>query len=1101
MRLARITMRAMKGRPKDTRLLCSVIALAFLFIVASMILVSSLEKTEYEQRASLYGKWQLMYYGVKEDAVRAFREKSHETVAVASFVGQSDAFGLVASFDQKLADFAGFRLKEGHMPVGGDEIVLVDSDQARGLQVGDEITVTYTYDHIFRPIDQSTEEAYRWFHPYLDLSPENKALFEAWWAGEARFLQEDLAYPASAEQLTPEQYKTAMTIWTLITSPDFATAEVTHYDNLLFGYEGMQLTVQSIYGEATFMGPGFGEDVGKAIRSQTNYNKLIVRRTYTLSGILENYAVRWDADGYEMPGAFVTQAEAQTMEAAVFSVQERMPELAPYEPRSMLLFCDPHQTAEAVFQKHLSVYMETTRDQYQVKLYKQDMLGEFGGYVVGIDEESGEKVRAPFYGRDNTVIIEYRGVTSRSTLSALRDGSVEIAHLLPPALSGETPAAYPAGDSPYRVNSFTYPFDQGTAYATLRLFMMIGLFVITQFAVFHIFFAQMKRRIRRIALMKAIGAENGQIVGMLLWEGVFLLWIALPVGTLLGAGLSYMAVRLIGASSQIRFSVDAGPVLAGIACVITAVLIGMTVSILQAVRVPLTGSLENGPVRLIPRVFRRKKKPRRQSLASITLRNLAANKGRTAVNFVLSVLLLFSMLAALFLGHHAFSRYRKDVEKTDHPDYLIRFPYALSARYLGEVLAQLSANPGLERIVPYIAGENVVLHGGELLGEGGSELLRLELSVSPADQEGSRFLTLEGETVCRTDLFGIGGDSGDLLNRLEAALTEGTIDRGKFADGEECILLVPLYNGEDGLRTSMAGSDRFAYEADTGVKVGDTLRLTGESQKLVGETLKVSSEHAQIRVAAIIRYFPEVGVYPFASGARSYTLVTGQSFISKLYPYAGRRMDAYETRLFEVMSSLHYPDCYGKTYLYVYAGQDADGAQADLAVYEAADSVGAAVENYRMENRMLYREAFNNMLMLALLGAAVALIVLSILANAVESVLQHERKRTGILQSFGVTKGRLVGIQAVYALANALLAVLAANLIAAGVMLVTTLAQSDVRLTFAQSLRVLLDSTLWRYPWTLHALICAAFLPVSLLIHTIPMARISDASAIDNIRG
>lgn len=51
-----LTRNAMTGRKKDTRLMCVVIALAFVFIVASSIILSSISLTEQTQRSEIYGK-------------------------------------------------------------------------------------------------------------------------------------------------------------------------------------------------------------------------------------------------------------------------------------------------------------------------------------------------------------------------------------------------------------------------------------------------------------------------------------------------------------------------------------------------------------------------------------------------------------------------------------------------------------------------------------------------------------------------------------------------------------------------------------------------------------------------------------------------------------------------------------------------------------------------------------------------------------------------------------------------------------------------------------------------------------------------------------
>lgn len=313
------------------------------------------------------------------------------------------------------------------------------------------------------------------------------------------------------------------------------------------------------------------------------------------------------------------------------------------------------------------------------------------------------------------------------------------------------------------------------------------------------------------------------------------------------------------------------------------------------------------------------------------------------------------------------------------------------------------------------------------------------------------------------------------------------------------MVFVPLYREDRGLELSLAGQDRRIYRQDTGLAVGEELKLTGLTQH-VSETVTTRASTSHVRVAAIIRCFPEIGMYPFSENAQSYTILSGQPLITGVYPKASQRMDLQALTRYEVMSRVFYPDCYGKTYLYAYAADGVDGAALDIALYGFAGGVGAGIDNSRMANNALYQEAFNNELMFLLLGASVALIVLTIYASTVESTLENERKRTGILQSMGVTRRQMTRTQAGLGVWNALLSVLIANILVAAVVVLTTAAQSAQVLTLAQTLGAMGETTLWRYPWRAHIALCAALLPLSALIYALPMRRIAKCSPVENIR-
>ena len=58
--MRKIALRGLIGQKRNTLLLWSVVALAFLFLVLSTTLITSLNKTDEEQRRSTYGSWQIM---------------------------------------------------------------------------------------------------------------------------------------------------------------------------------------------------------------------------------------------------------------------------------------------------------------------------------------------------------------------------------------------------------------------------------------------------------------------------------------------------------------------------------------------------------------------------------------------------------------------------------------------------------------------------------------------------------------------------------------------------------------------------------------------------------------------------------------------------------------------------------------------------------------------------------------------------------------------------------------------------------------------------------------------------------------------------------
>jgi len=110
---------------------------------------------------------------------------------------------------------------------------------------------------------------------------------------------------------------------------------------------------------------------------------------------------------------------------------------------------------------------------------------------------------------------------------------------------GELSGAISSNNIKFRKNNFAYPLMEGSTEATLLIVILVIIFIATIVSVFQIFLSQIKRRSRKIALLKSIGATNGQIVSLMAWEGAYLLLSCLPAGALSGAGVAYLILQLI----------------------------------------------------------------------------------------------------------------------------------------------------------------------------------------------------------------------------------------------------------------------------------------------------------------------------------------------------------------------------------------------------------------------------------------------------------------------------------------------------------------------------------------------------------------------------
>lgn len=428
-------------------------------------------------------------------------------------------------------------------------------------------------------------------------------------------------------------------------------------------------------------------------------------------------------------------------------------------------------------------------------------------------------------------------------------------------------------------------------------------------------------------------------------------------------------------------------------------------------------------------------------------------------------------MIALFLGYNAYRGYRNAVILDERPDYVLQADYGMSIRRSSQILEQVEATLGdTKRIETYVAAENIFLAVDDLI-EGKSPILtNLYLGADSMNL----FELKEDSRGYLTHAYGIDTD-GVMMQRLLAAVQEGTVDLERLSTGEECIVLVPMFlDGEAGQELSFKETNRFFYQEDHGVQVGDTLNLYAENQYMTGDALVERLNKVSSRVAAVIRYFPkDGGIWPFSSASKGYTIIGGRRLVTALYPQASTFMTAEQTKRHRVMMKLFYPYCFGKTYWNVYAADTAERQTTDIAMINTSRVAGLELYNYRTANAALQEEALHNTLLIVLLGLSVALIVTVILSNTITSAIDQERKRFGILQSMGIDNRSLYMSQGMMGMLYGLGGVVAANLIQGIVMLM--LSGGDGINSLGMLWRNMWQSTLWMYPWASHIAICVGF--------------------------
>lgn len=692
----------------------------------------------------------------------------------------------------------------------------------------------------------------------------------------------------------------------------------------------------------------------------------------------------------------------------------------------------------------------------------------------------------------------------------------------------------------FRRNRFSYPEITASTEHVLTLAIIAIIFIATALAIFQIFLTQMKRRARKIVLLKSIGSTNGQIIKMLLYEGLYLLRTGLLIGIPGGFGLAALIVFGMNTfgGRNLQFHVIPSFLILGILAGCLALFVGMIVPMLFAISIPLVGTMSKPPKhKKIKHKGHDGVKIKRQTFRYINWRYMKLNKGKTLISFGISFITITIMLTTILLSYVSFDDYKNIVLLNKRPDYALETYYGDTSRGIKEVEENLKSIDGIKSTEVYKVGKQAFLWYD---GIEDNKLLRAYEQLLPTDLLAVHFSNYNGaleeqpewiRDAFYTKIYGIDPDS-ELYSRFSSSITNGAVDKERFSKGEEIILLVPMYIPEntniDGRSFSKdeviaatnenkrmswlferSGAYKITYNSryskyyDTleDIKPGDTIYLSSDDEKIAGDSYVTSFTTREVKVGGIVHYFPKEGMWPFSDSVAPYIVVSSLNGMESVYPSSKFGLYPYTVEEMKGAVESLYPTRYGRTLWYLNTDSREQDVVLDSKLLAYANSNGYTVYNYKESNSKLYQEAFNNAIIIGLLGFTAAAIALIILYNTMSSKMEQDRNRIGILQSFGVTNSQFSSHYLQLGLFNGLISIIIANVLLLTVLFITSMATIDgITMTFGDYFKDIFEYRLWQYPWILHIAICAVFLILTVLIYYLPSKKITKQYPVENIR-
>lgn len=867
----------------------------------------------------------------------------------------------------------------------------------------------------------------------------------------------------------------------------------------------------------TLVGAGYGEDTGTQIESGRAYSYMTLNQTYTVSGILKGYEATWDTGGHTMPDAFVSPAGAAVLTDGIAAAKAELSDLVVTQyDETLLLYSD--ESVVDFYNEMAAVYAPLAEPRYDVELYVNKTYNTTQGLLTGIyqppegildtfeftedellpgdyepsesdgtENAGGGRLTLDFFSRTGQVWIsdgsagfpyiqdsDYGSTDGFwAELSELSQPGFRIPLLDPlPVELPEAAALYQKNEYSFRINTYSYPDETGSADATVSTVLNGILVLMTACAVLVICMVQSKRRARSIVLLRAIGLQNGQAVRMQLCEALLFLLLALVIGLPLGWLTAVLVLRSRGSGTVV--TIDMAFLLRSVIFGALSLLAGLQLPVLTSRKMPLTG--RTGTVAPSERAANGREL-KRGGLLSMERAAMRFHRRRDRTARLLCALALVLALLTLLLSHFALDGYRTEVQRADMPDYTLKASYGMSTRYLREKLELYSQPDALgekpARLEAYLAAEKVTLTGYE--------------SSPIVNAYGAGNLSVAGLA-----------EDSPMLERITAQC--GKIDMEKLRSGQGCILLMPNYKTDSDGATHYSAdpADALRYQTDEAIQAGDVLTLSAKSHGISEGPEGVYEGVSAVRVE-VLAVLHEYDLWLFGESARPLTLISGQSLVTALYPNANQRYDAEQARWNQQLNRLHCEDCKGKTYFQFYASDEADHS---ASYWNLAQREGMELKNYYKEKLERRTAGENQQALTVLLGAAAVLLVLIILTFILSDLAEQGRRRVGILRALGVSGRAMLRTQLLLSMREALEAVLLANGVIALVLLVCAFVETGWSTASpAALLTVLGKGLLWQYPWWLHELLCLGAWALTTLLRTLPYRRLCKTSVIGTIKG
>lgn len=1045
----KIAWSGLKGRKKDSLMNGLIILLSMVFIIVSTTIFSSLETTKKLNLMSTFGTWRESGKVLKAVTPQVAQMKWAPDTGVLDILGKSSDFGIVGTYNAEFMEQAHMKMIEGRLPEASDEMVMTYSQTSRfpeGIALGDTVLMELEIPLKNLSADKMNQMNFVTFKslygPYFDahLNAPNQLFISLM---DEKLLKKSLNHgeskPIEWETYQERQEKYHHFYNSLYLNPLFRKMneiQTTAFLNefLLKPYKSHVLShLQS-----------------ELLKESVNFNSA---RTFE----------RQDFNGFSLS---VVHVQRQIW----FKDFVKAEEMALYKSESDYNATQPY--SEEIVKISIPIKVVGFMDDYT------------DNWTLGKMKLPNSMIHPDMYKNVVEAIRAYEGIdSSHHTFDK---------YIFTNQVGGFTD--YENGVFSIREENVGFYKNEGADTSKedrlLIASILLLIFVTTCIAIFQINLFQIRKRVKRFGLLKAIGATRIQLKKLLLNEMMIYMGFAIPLGLSMGLLLSFCAIKGLNVfyHLDIQYAFKWAWLLSGVMITFVSVVLGMSYSYYRAIRAPFNAHMVEVPRhQKLDKKFNVVHRGRLLTFRNISIHQVKSHYKKNLLSFFLCTVVITALLSAIALAYAIYSPYYDDVIIANVPDFSIELPHGMRSGHLKETRNKLTQIEGVETAEAYRTGDHTYMSYKDLFSE---------LPFKPTDEKHNKsFFNFKNTPLMKyskkVDAYGIDTE-GDNFENLCEHLKNQSFDIEAFQRGDSAILILPRYH-EDQYSLNFKYENLYDEAYNVQLKSPFVLMAPADFAPRTGP-LEESREYALARcynVGAVIHGFDHLGIWPLSNMNTNPIVLVAEHTFKKLYKKNGQTINLNLNEI-ESLGEVYYPISMGKTLFTVKVKADADLYKVQSEIRTIAARWGVKPYNHMVDKAYQKQKIFKMIMVVLIFGISVASIAMMIIFNLVIIKVENERERIGILQAIGVKASQFKRLYRNTGILFGLGSFMVATLVVLGIVQITVGSLSDIIKSKGD--------LLYDFPWIMMLGIGFVYVFICARVHYKPIKCVIENQPIYNIQ-